>query len=266
MARQNGLTFFDGSKEAVIAKDGIISKPFDGSKLYNLKPASLIVKFTKNNSTGVSWSSANGTTVATFTHSMNCYPIVQVYDADGLQVYPNVIIVSGTEFKLDFGEPTNPIPAGKTWTCTVTFGAEYSDSSSTFSTDLETMTEMMQAFAEQAAESAEAAQAAIDNAVRTTVRTTSDTTLNVSVGEYVVWTLTGDSTITASMLNMSGKAGSAKVIIDTGDFSVSCGTGICFRTDGFGRTDSLFAGKKNECFVEWDGTSVAKLVVVGTLA
>lgn len=265
MSRQNGLHFFDASKEAVIAKDGSISEPLDGSKLYNLKPASIIVKFSKNNSTGVSWSYANDTSVATITHSMNCYPIVQVYDESGLQVYPNIIIVSGTEFKLDFCEPTNPIPDNETWTCTVTFGAEYSGSNATFTTDMETMAEMMQGFVEQASEAATAAQTAVFDVVKTTIRNSSAVSLLVSPGEYVVWTLTGDGVIVAEMNGMTGKAGTAKVIIDIGEYSVTCGNGIQFRVDGFGRVDSLYAGKRNECMVEWDGTSVARLVVLGTL-
>ena len=266
MSRQNGLHFFDASKEAVIAKDGAITQPFDGSKLYNLKPASIIVKFTRNNSTGVSWSSANGTTVATITHSLNCYPIVQVYDDNGLQVYPNIIIVSGTEFKLDFCEPTNPVPVGKTWTCTITFGADYSGSSGTFTTDMETLASMMQGFVEQASEAAMAAQSAIDDALKTIIRYSTDATLTVRPGEYVVWTLSGDSVINASMQDVEGRACSAKVIINIGEYSVTCGNSIQFRTDGFGKVDSLYAEKKNECIVEWDGSGVARLVVLGTLA
>lgn len=265
MSRQNGLHFFDPSKEALLAKDGVIENPYDGSRLYNLKPASIIVKFSKNNSTGVSWSYANNTSVATITHSMNCYPIVQVYDESGLQVYPNIIIVSGTEFKLDFCEPTNPIPDNATWTCTVTFGAEYSGSDATFTTDMETMADMMQGFVEQAAEAAQAAQTAFQDQVKTTISNTNAVSLIVSPGEYVKWTLASDGVIIADMNGMTGKAGSAKVIIDIGEYSVTCGNGLQFRVDGFGRTDSLYANKVNECMVEWDGTGIARLVVLGTL-
>ena len=265
MSRQNGLNFFDPLQEVLLASDGVIENPYDGSRLYNLKPASIIVKFTKNNSTGVSWSYENNTSVATITHSMNCYPIVQVYNDNGLQVYPNIIIVSGTVFKMDFCEPTNPIPDNKTWTCTITFGAEYSDSSGTFTTDMETLADMMQGFVEQASEAALAAQTAILDAAKTTIRNSNAVSLLVSPGEYVVWTLTGDGVIVADMSGMIGKAGTAKVIIDIGEYSVTCGNGIQFRVDGFGRVDSLYAGKRNECMVEWDGTSVARLVVLGTL-
>ena len=70
----------------------------------------------------------------TVTHSMNCYPIVQVYDNLNEQVYPTVKILDGNSFELDFTD--NGVPAsGIAWKCAITFGAEYGSSGS-ISTDV----------------------------------------------------------------------------------------------------------------------------------
>ena len=270
MSRIHELRFFDTSKEAVIGVNGIISKAFDGSRLYNVKPPSMIINFTNQNDTGIVWS-YNPTAVVTFTHTMTCYPIVQVYDASGHQVYPSITIISGTSFSLDFEEPTNPLQDNETWTCTVTYGAEYGSSSS-IQTDFETMSQTMQNYVDEAlgyvdaaAASAQEAQDVVEDAVKTTIIRTSSPDLTVSPGQYVVWTLLGNSIIRADMTDMTDKAGTAKVIIDTGDYSITCGNSIAFRIDGYGKVDALVARKKNECAIQWDGTGVARIVVLGTI-
>lgn len=119
--RQHEFKYFDSSRTIVDAKDNVISKPYDGSKLYNIKPASVVVAFSMEGSENATW---NDDSTVTLTHSLNCYPIVQVYSADGTQVYPEITIISGTSFKLDFSF-SNPIPYNETWICTITYGAEY---------------------------------------------------------------------------------------------------------------------------------------------
>ena len=120
--RHHEFKYFDSSRTVVDAKDNVISKPYDGSKLYNIKPASVIVAFSMENSENATWNQDNS--IVTLTHSLNCYPIVQVYNANGTQVYPEITIMSGTSFMLDFSYP-EPIPENETWKCTITYGAEY---------------------------------------------------------------------------------------------------------------------------------------------
>ena len=270
MSRINELRFFDQSKEAVVGVNGVISKAFDGSRLYNVKPPSMIINFTNQNSTGVVWS-YNPTAVVTFTHTMTCYPIVQVYDASGHQVYPSITIISGTSFSLDFEEASNPLQDNETWTCTVTYGAEYGNSSSV-QTDFETMSQTLQGYVNETlgyknevTDLVHDAEEIVENVVRTTIISTSSADLTIQPGQYVVWTLLGNSTLRADMTGMTGKAATAKIIIDTGEYSVTCGNSIQFRIDGYGKVDSLVAGKKNECAIQWDGTGVARIVVLGTL-
>lgn len=83
-------------------------------------PPSEKIQFTSSNSQNVTWSNA----VATFTHSLNCYPIVSVYDENGEQIYPIITILSGTSFSLNFDTDSNPVGAN-TWTCVVVYGTRY---------------------------------------------------------------------------------------------------------------------------------------------
>lgn len=132
--------FFDGTREYIEAKNYAIKSPYDGSKLYNVKPASIVIPFTNaNNSPQVVWDSQYA---ATFTHSMNCYPIVHVYDNGGNEVWPDVKINSGTSFTLTFDSNNKP-GSNQTYICTVTYGAEYGVNGN-INTDVETVLQTIQ--------------------------------------------------------------------------------------------------------------------------
>ena len=134
--------FFDGTREYIEAKNYAIKSPYDGSKLYNVKPASIVIPFTNaNNSPQVVWDSQYA---VTFTHSLNCYPIIHVYDNGGNEMWPDVKINSGTSFTLSFGSNTNTKPGdNQTYICTVTYGAEYGVDGN-INTDVETVLQTIQ--------------------------------------------------------------------------------------------------------------------------
>ena len=129
--RVHDIRFFDDSKGLVTVKGNAIEKFYDASKLYNVKPASIMMQFTSSDDAPqIVWTGSK----MTVTHSMNCYPIVQVYDNLNEQVYPTVKILDGNSFELDFTD--NGVPAqGIAWKCAITFGAEYGSSGS-ISTDV----------------------------------------------------------------------------------------------------------------------------------
>ena len=127
----NDLTFF-GGKEVVLAEGNEFTRPLDGSKLYNIKPPFYIIDFTNGNSANVTWNA--GHTQATFTHTMNCYPVVTVYTADGELVYPVVTVLNGNSFKLDF-EKENLL-GNETWHCVINYGSAYSDGNTEFSSQV----------------------------------------------------------------------------------------------------------------------------------
>lgn len=125
--RQSPYSFFDPSKEMVIATNGVLPA-YDGGNLQFVKPAATRIEFSSLDITNVlSWDSEHSK--ATFTHTMNCYPIVTVLDDAGQQVYPNVVIVSGTSFILDF-ETTMNIQSNSPWTCIITYGCGYGQDTS----------------------------------------------------------------------------------------------------------------------------------------
>ena len=137
--RLNDINFFDG-RGLVNTKNNAIVQALDASNLYNVKPASIIIPFTSSDdSPQVVWDNSSS---VTFTHSMNCYPIVQVFNASKEQLYPTVRINSGTSFTVVF-DSANPIPSGQTWTCTVTYGAEYGVSGNV-NTDVGTASQTIQ--------------------------------------------------------------------------------------------------------------------------
>ena len=97
----NDISFFNSKKEVVISEDNGFEKPLDGSKLYNVKPPFYVIDFTSSNQDGiVAWSENN--MEATFTHTLNCYPVVTVYDSNGELSQPVVTVLSGNSFKLSF--------------------------------------------------------------------------------------------------------------------------------------------------------------------
>ncbi len=130
------ISFFDGRKEVVTSEDNGFSKPLDGSKLYNVKPPFYVIDFTSANQTGsVTWS--NDHTEATFTHTLNCYPIVTVYDSDGELSQPIVTVLSGNSFKLSFGDE-NAVGSDP-WHCVINYGCSYGDGETSFSSQITSM-------------------------------------------------------------------------------------------------------------------------------
>jgi len=116
----------------VLAEGNEFSKPLDGSKLYNIKPPFYVIDFTDSNSAGVTWNSAH--TEATFTHTLNCYPIVTVYTGDGELVQPVVVVLSGNSFKLNF-ENGHQL-GNETWHCVINYGCAYSGENTEFSSQV----------------------------------------------------------------------------------------------------------------------------------
>ena len=126
--RFNDISFFDG-RTFLEAKNNVI-RPYDGSNLYNVRPASAVIPFTSSSdSPTVVWD-ANNPGLVTFTHSMNCYPVVLVYDNNREQVYPTVTILSGNSFSLNFESSTCPVGSNETWLCVVGYGADYGNNGS----------------------------------------------------------------------------------------------------------------------------------------
>lgn len=134
MARFNKVTYFNG-KEVVLSKDNAFDKPLDGSNLYNVRPPFYVTEFTNGNSALVTWNSSH--TQATFTHTLNCYPIVSVFNASKEQVFPNLTILSGNSFKLDFAE-ANAL-GNETWACVINYGGEYGNNGDSYAEQLTTV-------------------------------------------------------------------------------------------------------------------------------
>lgn len=129
--RTNRLSTFSGKR--YITDDELSRVALTGSysDLSNLPtsfvPPTKTIELTSEDTTDVTWS-ANGS-VATITHALNCYPIVQVYDDENEQVFPVVRILSGTSFELDFRSSQNPI-GESTWICSIAYGGQYGNSGS----------------------------------------------------------------------------------------------------------------------------------------
>lgn len=133
--RVNEITFFKPDTEVVLAESHVISKPFDGSKLYNLRPPFYALDFTDQDSAAVEWNETH--TEATFTHAMNCYPVVSVFNANREQVQPTVTILTGNSFKLNF--QTAHLLGNETWHCIINYGGEFTIGDSEFSSQITAM-------------------------------------------------------------------------------------------------------------------------------
>lgn len=91
------------------------------SKLENLNyKEGVKINFTSSNSNKVTWSGS----VATFTHGLNCYPIVAIYDSNMTQALYGVKILDGNRVSIDF---TNKSNVTGTWIMIVNYGASYSN-------------------------------------------------------------------------------------------------------------------------------------------
>ena len=129
----DNISFFNGKKEVVISEDNGFEKPLDGQKLYNVKPPFYVIDFTSSNQDGVVvWSNDN--TEATFTHALNCYPIVTVYDSGGELVQPVVTLLSGNSFKLSFYEKN--VVGSEPWHCVINYGGAYGEGNASFSSQI----------------------------------------------------------------------------------------------------------------------------------
>lgn len=76
------------------------------------------IEFTSNNSTNVTWNDNQ----ATFTHGLNCYPIVAIYDNNNVQTQYNVKILNGNQVQVNFEDKSN---ITGTWIIIVVYGVEY---------------------------------------------------------------------------------------------------------------------------------------------
>lgn len=129
----NNISFFNSKKEVVISEDNGFEKPLDGSKLYNVKPPFYVIDFTSSNQDGiVAWSEDN--MEATFTHTLNCYPVVTVYDSNGELSQPVVTVLSGNSFKLSFCE--NNAVGNESWHCVINYGGAYGEGNASFSSQI----------------------------------------------------------------------------------------------------------------------------------
>lgn len=76
------------------------------------------IAFTSANSTAVSWSGNK----AAFTHTLNCLPVVTIYDNGRNLVMADVSATDSAHFSVDFGDRS---AVAGTWTCVVAYGSEW---------------------------------------------------------------------------------------------------------------------------------------------
>lgn len=119
--RFNDISFFDG-RQMVMAHDNVL-QPYDGSNLYNIRPISVVIDLTSSDTDNVTWN--NG--IATVTHSLNCIPLVTVFDYHGEEVHPCVRVLSPTAFTLDFQTNYIPVNDGEYWMVIITYAAPIND-------------------------------------------------------------------------------------------------------------------------------------------
>ena len=151
--RQSSLSFFDISKQLVVAQNNKLPA-LDGSGLTCIKPVSTRIWFTTENSDNVIWDEDH--TQATVSHGLGCFPIVTVYDDSNNQIYPDIILLDGLSFIMDFGEEVY-IPSDQKHCCVVSYGSAFGDSTGTH--------DEIATAAEQAQANATASQNARDEAI-----------------------------------------------------------------------------------------------------
>jgi len=128
MAREQLRTLFDPSKAYVISQDGVLPG-LSGRNLTDVRPAGVSVEFWSADIAGVLvWNQSK--TEATVTHPLNCLPIVNVYDGDGMLVRPDIRVVSGTQFKMIFDTPMTNIPSESPYVLSMVAGSQYGEGSS----------------------------------------------------------------------------------------------------------------------------------------
>lgn len=150
--RQSSLSFFDPSKQLVVSRDNRLPA-LDGSSLTCVKPSSVKIWFTTENSDSVIWD--EGHEVATVAHGLGCFPIVSVFDEEGEQLFPTVTLIDGLSFTMDFGEEVY-IPSGHPCCCVVGYQSDYGDSTGEHD-GIATAAEMAQANAQASQDARDAA-------------------------------------------------------------------------------------------------------------
>jgi hypothetical protein len=76
------------------------------------------IEFNTSDSEFVTW---NGS-VATFTHNMNCIPLIAIYDDNLEQILYGIKVINGNSFSIDFKDKT--VITG-TWKMIVSYGVEF---------------------------------------------------------------------------------------------------------------------------------------------
>ena len=160
MSRVNSLTFFDNTKELVIAQNGVLPI-YNGMRLQNVKPANTKFSFYTANNSHLSWLE-NGHQKCEVTHTMNCYPIVSVLNNLGEQLYPTINVVDGQTFTMDFGCELE-ISQDAPWICIITYASEYGNAE-IIATELTNNLLESQQYAAAASEAATQAIVARDSA------------------------------------------------------------------------------------------------------
>lgn len=84
----------------------------------NSNPSNKMIEFTTSNSSSVTW---NGN-VATFTHDMNCIPLIAIYDENLEQILYGIKVINGNSFTIDFKDKS--VITG-TWKMIVSYGVAY---------------------------------------------------------------------------------------------------------------------------------------------
>ena len=125
---------FDPNKQIVIADNSKLPA-YDGSRLYNIRPASMKIEIHGNDiADKLRWNESHS--AVTVTHGMECYPIVTVLNSESQIVNPEITYVSNMEFEMDFSCAIQ-IPDGSPWTCLLTYGCQFGESVSVISDGIE---------------------------------------------------------------------------------------------------------------------------------
>ena len=132
MSKFSKVRYFESGKGVVETENGVISRAYDASNLFNVKPAHIVMQFTReDNAPTVVWDD----NVVTITHTLNCYPMVKVYTSEGYEIAPEVRVTSGTTVELDFdyylseGDMGLQVNEDSPLMCVLSYAGEYGDGS-----------------------------------------------------------------------------------------------------------------------------------------
>lgn len=104
----------EGGNALVEMEDGLYVPSNQG----NSNPSNKMIEFTTSNSSSVTWNE----NVATFTHNMNCIPLIAIYDDNLEQILYGIKVINGNSFSIDFKDKT--VITG-TWKMIVSYGVAY---------------------------------------------------------------------------------------------------------------------------------------------